>query len=293
MEKMHVAIYRLFLFLISFGQNSERMLGLLSVYIKMTWALEHLSHLTFVVAFGQMWHVFHKDLLQRDRKKVSRCALDSACRRKFCKTNKKTALTATKVWLTLLARSKIALRFPSKLPVAGLGMAEVTSTAAAETSTNVLSFTPSTFSAISQKCSNWWLNCQPAVYSEAVSEGRKIYTRFVGSFAMCFTFVGQKVPKKKAMSLQFREIRWVRLNCGRRETSAILICEWKKQVQLTKKKRARVFPFIINLMKWTQTVATANWDIVVVCGHQRFSEPSVAFPLATQFSKWRYQSIET
>lgn len=157
---MHVAIYCAsvcccFFFLILFGQNSERMPGLLSVYIKMTSALEHWSHLTFVAAFGQMRHVFHKDLLQRDRKKkVSCCRPDTACCRKFCKTNKKTALTLMKVWLTLLARSKIALRFPSRLPGAGQGMAEVTSTAAAETSTNVLSFTPSTFSAISQKRSN-------------------------------------------------------------------------------------------------------------------------------------------
>lgn len=32
-------------------------------------------------------------------------------------------------------------------------------------------------------------------------------------------------------------------------------------------------------MKWKQTVASANWNIVVLCGHQRFSELSVAFPL--------------
>lgn len=147
-----------------------------------------------------------------------------------------------KVWLTLLARSKIALRFPSKLRGAGLRMAEVTIRAAAETSTNILSDTPSTFGAIWRKHANRWLNCEPAAYSEAVSEGREIYTRFVGSIAMCFTRAGQKVPKKpkrKQWVCSFREIRWVRLNCGRRETSAILIREWKKQVQLKNKKNKK------------------------------------------------------
>lgn len=174
-----------------------------------------------------------------------------------------------KVWLTLLARSKITLRFPSKLPGPRPGTAEVTSTAAAETSTNVLSFTPCTFSAISQKRTNWWLYCQPAAYSEAASEGRKIYTHFVSSFAMCFTLAGQKVPKKKATSLQFS---WDKMSSIKLWSKKNL--QVKKACPVKKKKKREFFPFIINLMKWKQTVATANWDIGVVCGHQRFSVAS-------------------